>query len=246
MSRSNNTEIISPSKRTFEWNGDQGGFKWYDKENKENKQVPYPFRFLVLDKLTTIRGFSDADQKGFWSNEIRDIKKDLLTVKIGNEIQTIGTYEQIKKKLSSKGADFAQVVFIAFYNEEKKLAIGKIILKGCALAPWFDFCKDNKVMEVGVVVKSHKEGKKGKTVFQSPVYEVLTVSDETNALAVELDKELQEYLKQYFNLKNTSSETEENKPEVSRTTEVEKGNKNPVQVAETADDLTDDNDDLPF
>ena len=32
MSRSNNTELINPAKRFYEWNGDKGGFRYFDKQ----------------------------------------------------------------------------------------------------------------------------------------------------------------------------------------------------------------------
>jgi len=46
--------------------------------------------------------------------------------------------------------------------------------------------------------------KKGATKYFEPVYEVLKVSDEANNAAIELDRELQEYLTAYL-AKNAST-----------------------------------------
>jgi len=204
MSRSNNTDLKSPAKKFFEWNGGDGGFRYFDKTLGEadasgkpkgaNVQVPYPFRFLVLDQLTTIRGFSDADQSGFWSNEIRDVKSDLLTVRTKKGIEMTGTYEQVKEKLGAKGADYCKSVYIA-YKEGDQTVIGNLAIKGSAIGPWIDFCKSNDVNKIGVQVDSHTAAKKGKTEYFVPVFRPISVTPETDAKAIELDKELQEYLK---------------------------------------------------
>ena len=59
MSRSNPTDFNNPSQKNFEWNGESGGFRYFDKslgEKGERVQVDLPFRFLVLDCLSTILG----------------------------------------------------------------------------------------------------------------------------------------------------------------------------------------------
>lgn len=246
MSRSNDTQIKNPSTKFFEWNGDKGGFKYYDKDKKDEPskgqiQVPFPFRFLVLDELTTIRGFSDADQCGFYSNEIRDTRKEPLTVKNRKGFLFTGLYEQVKEKCGSKGADYAKSLYIAYYDENKKLVIGNITLKGASIGPWIEFCKENKVMEIGVQCKSMIEGKKGKTVYQMPVFEVLPVSEETNKAAIELDIELQAHLKAYF---SRTPETITPEPiQEKQKAEQEQPQQKRTEVAATT---SDDNDDLPF
>ena len=64
MSRSNNVELKNPATRFFEWKGETGGFRYYDKEidNEDGTkgarvQVSLPFYFLVLDTLATVKGY---------------------------------------------------------------------------------------------------------------------------------------------------------------------------------------------
>src|SRR5258706_10114241 len=99
MSRSNNTEFPNPSLRFYRWDGEYGGFTYFDKnigEGGVRVKIELPFTFMVLDALSTIKGFSDAEQSGYWSNEVRDIKRDILTVRTKAGIQAKGTYDEIK------------------------------------------------------------------------------------------------------------------------------------------------------
>lgn len=216
MSRSNpNEELINPCKHFFQWDGGDGkGFKIYDKETKKNVITPLPFKFLVLDRLTTITGYNEPEKIGYYSNEIRDIKNDMLTVRSKNGIEATGTYEEIKAKLSAKGASYCQSVYIMFFVG-KEAVLGNIKMTGASLENWFSFCKENKIMEVGVQVKSANEKKKGKVVYYEPVFSVLDIKPATNELAIEIDKPLQEYLKAYLAKNKSTTETtaEHVKPE---------------------------------
>lgn len=196
MSRSENNEIRNPASRFFDWSGGVGKAKYYDKEQKINVFVELPFTFLVLDKLVTITGYSDEDQSGIWSNEIRNTRYDELTVRTKKGIVKRGLYEEVK---TVTGAKFAQSVYIAFKDDEGHLSIGNFKMSGCAVSAWIEFCKSNDVMSGAVKIAKSEEGKKGATKFFSPVFEAVKVSDETNAAATELDRELQNYLRVYLN-----------------------------------------------
>jgi hypothetical protein len=49
-----------------------------------------------------------------------------------------------------------------------------------------------------VSIKSSKKDQKGKVIFHRPVFELVTVAPETAAAGLELDKQLQLYLKEYL------------------------------------------------
>lgn len=208
MSRSNNNEITNPAVRFFEWNGDKGHFKYYDKENKKQIEVALPFTFLVLDCLSTIAGFCESDNSGYWSNEVRDIKKETFTIRTKKGKAFEGNYDAVKAA-SLTGAKYCQSVYIAFKeNKDSPLQIGNVKMVGSSLGSWIEFRKKNKVMEGAITVKSCLEGKKGKTIYQMPVFSKIVTSPETDEKAIALDKELQEYLKAYF-LKNSMSKLDE-------------------------------------
>ena len=214
MSRSNpNENLVNPAKFFYEWDGGDGGFKYFDKslgEKGEKVKQELPFTFIPLDVLVTIKGFNESEQKGYWSNEIRqfDIKTGILTVRSKAGVEMIGTYEQVKAKLGTKGADYCQSVYCATKGADGKLVLNNIQIKGAALGAWIKFVKKNNINEVAVAVKDMVKKKKGRVDYVEPVFSAVKIKEETNQEAIELDKLLQEYLKTYL-AKNASSPTAE-------------------------------------
>lgn len=211
MSRtSQNERPVSPCERYFEWNGEKGIFKYYDKESKKNVEVSLPFSFLVLDdKMSTIKGWSDEDQSGIWSNEIKDLKNGIITVRTKKGVRATGTYADIKGKVN--GADYVKSLYIAFINSEKKMTIGNLALKGASLNAWIEFASATKDLYNGIVkVDSSIEGKKGKVIYQMPDFKMSPITEKAEALANELDRTLQDYFKVYFtSTQSTEDLTEE-------------------------------------
>lgn len=208
MSRSNpNEQLVNPAARFYEWSGSNGNFKYYDKELKQNVDVPLPFTFLVLDTCATVKGFNDANQGGYWSNEVKDIRKDLITVRSKKGLEMTGTWEQIKAKMAADGVEYCQSVYIGIKMDGKNLGLANIQMRGSALSSWIEFCKTNKIMECAVTVKSATPAKKGATKYFEPKFEAVKIKEETNLEAIELDKTLQEYLKAYFE-RNATAPTE--------------------------------------
>lgn len=243
MSRSHNDNIVSPAKKTFEWSSEAGQFKYYDKQEKKNHEVPLPFRFLILDKLTTIRGYSDADSSGFWSNEIKDTRKQKLTVRTKKGVDAEGLYADIKDRLAAIGAKYATQLYIA-YHEEKELTIGCLTLVGASNSAFIDFSKTGDVYKGAIEVKDYTDAKKGATKYKVPNFKKIEVSDETDSAAKELDKQVQIYLTQMFERNNLPYVKEEKEEKV------DNGNQN--IRADREDDYSDlfpaseNKDDLPF
>lgn len=248
MSRSNpNENAVNPCNKWFQWDGGDGkGLKSYNKETKTNDITPIPFKFLVLDRLITVIGYNEPEKIGYYANEIRNMKTDKLTVRSKNGVEAEGTYEEVKAKLGTKGLSFAQSCYIAYF-EGKVLTLGNIKMSGAALENWFNFCKTNKIEEIGVTLKGAKEAKKGKVIYYEPVFEPLVIKEETNNAAIELDKELQEYLKAYLERNQTSTEAvkHENKVEGEEKPKQEP-HKYPDPPETSNVDFTVDDDQMPF
>lgn len=252
MSRSNNTELTNPSKRFFEWNGDAVGFKYFDKtlgEKGEKVPVPLPFRFLVLDTLSCIKGFSDADQSGYWSNEIRDIKTDELVVRTKKGIAAKGVYEKVISLPDTTGSKYCQSVYIGYMLGDK-MEICNIAIVGAALGAWIEFRKKNKskIYEGAVTVNEMLDGKKGNTNYKIPVFKMIDITPEKENQAKELDKELQTFLSLYLK-KNATTSIEQ----TSETIAIKEVAKEEINVPSMAGDappesvyVSDPNDDLPF
>lgn len=210
MSRSdNNEQPKNPAKTFLKWDGTKGGFNYWDKAKGENIHVDLPVTFMVLDTLATIKGFSDKEQSGFWSNEIRtgNIKKDTLTVRIKDKadptgkrskIAGKGLYSDIVANKNCTGAKFCQSVYIAFKNGDQ-YEMANIQMTGSALSSWIEFGKTTDIFKGAISVTKMTEGKKGVTKYKIPVFEKVEVPADAEDKAIELDKELKAYLEGYFN-----------------------------------------------
>ena len=267
MSRSNPTEQQpNPSKFFFEWRGADGGFAYYDKEAKQKVNVDYPFDFLVLDTLVTLKGYNEPEKKGYWSNEVKsaDINKSTFTVRSKAGVEFSGSYKECKEKLGTKGLDYVASVYIA-YKHNGELVIANLQLKGAAVGPWIDFCKANKIYECAVRVNSHKADKKGAVTFFSPIFTPINkVSEQTQEAAKLLDAQLQDYLTHYFARQNTNTDSHESAAQVVETQQITNAPEQQAHVPastlppkqtptmEAAQEMVDnilsqnDDDDLPF
>ncbi len=205
MSRSNpNVNAPNPAVRWFEWNGEQGTVRYYDKESKQNVDVALPFTFLLLDEVASVRGWHDASQSGIYSNEVRDTRTEPFIVKSfkGGTLAE-GLYKDIKGLV--KGASYVANCYIAFKQDGKNLVIGSLRFKGSALGAWMEFRKAHRgdLFNAAVHVTGYTEGKKGRIVFRVPTFETKSVSEDTNRIAADLDKELQSWLTAYFSRKTS-------------------------------------------
>lgn len=197
MSRSNKQEgSQNPAKMWFEWSGATGQIKYFDKNKNENLFLPLPFNFLVLDQLSTLTGYHDEKQSGIWANEVRNVRIEPFIVRTKEGIYGKGTYDMVK---NLKGVRYTKSIYIAYYDENKELQIGNLKAVGSSLSAWIEFTKGKDVYENAVSITKAVQAKKGATKYFVPVFEVKSpVSEETNALALELDKELQAYLTDYL------------------------------------------------
>ena len=106
MSRSNPSENSNPNPavRWFEWNGEKGLIRYYDKDAKQNVDVALPFTFLLLDQLGSVRGWHDASESGIYSNEVKDTRQDVLIVKAyKGGVLAEGIYKDIKDRVNNQG-----------------------------------------------------------------------------------------------------------------------------------------------
>jgi hypothetical protein len=214
MSRSNPTDgVRNPSTRWFEWaGGEDAGFpRWYNKDTKADVAVALPFTFLFLDEVSTIKGYHKRSKSSIYANEIRDTRQEVLVVKSfkGGEIAS-GLYQDIKDKVKVAGGGFCWSVYLAYKDEHGQLAIGNFAMRGASLGAWMDFKKDcpSKKDESGksvpafyvdaVQITGYVDDKTGDNDFRRPVFGLKPTSPETNAAAVALDKQLQQFLADYF------------------------------------------------
>ena len=99
----------NPSTKILDWKSNDKQFSFYDREKEANVLVPLPFKFVVLDELHTVKGWDDASQSAIYSNEVKYISKQEMTVKPfkGNEIAK-GLYSLIKEKVRAAGGHYVK------------------------------------------------------------------------------------------------------------------------------------------
>ena len=203
MSTSNRRGAFSqpqsnPATKFFDWKSNDKCFSYYDKEKQENVLVPLPFKFLVLDELHAIKGWNDATSSGIFSNEVKFISKELMTVKPfkGNEIAK-GLYKDIKEKVQAAGGHYVKSIYIML--EDGSLA--NIQLKGAAVQKWGEFTSKTRqrLPDEWVIVESVVDGKKGAVKFYTPDFKFEhSISDTEADLADEAFNILETYLKTYL------------------------------------------------
>lgn len=218
-----NPKPTNPCKKFIEFKGDSGIFQYWDKVGEKNVELKSPVTFIVLDELSTIRGFSDEFGCGIYANEVRSLVDEQLNVRLfkGNH-RIIGKYSDIKGEVGAMGGKFCKSVYAAMVvNEGKDLELVNFQMKGAALKAWMDVLIDKSAF--GITVEDCSDGKKGKVSYKIPNFKQASLDLKMIERAVVMDRELQRYLKDYLN-------TQVIKPE----------------VAKPATDQSPEDDDIPF
>ena len=192
------TPQSNPATKFIEWKSNDKAFNYYDKEAQKNVEIPLPFKFLVLDELHTIKGWNDASSSNIYSNEVKFISKEVMTVKPfkGNEIAK-GYYKDIKDKVVSAGGHYTKSIYVML--EDGSLA--NISLKGSGVQKWGDFTQKtrNRLADEWVTVAKAEDGKKGAVKFSTPSFSFAnSISDEEANMADEAFNILESYLKTYL------------------------------------------------
>lgn len=178
-----------------------GTVSYYDKSIEQNVSVPTPLEFIVLDQVAAIKGWSDADESMYWSNEVRSISKDEVTVRTSKGVRETGIWKNIKGSPNIAGAKYTASIYIAHKSGEG-LVISNLALSGSSLKPWIEFTKKHRVTSSKVVISGWADAKKGAVNYKTPIFEAVAMSDSEKQEAIALDEQLQVYLNQYFSYRS--------------------------------------------
>jgi len=200
------TPQSNPATKFLSWKSNDKKFSYYDKDSQTNVAIELPFKFLVLDELASVKGWSDILSGNIISNEVKFISKEVLTAKCyhknvkGEKTSTEiakGLYKDIKEKVNSAGAKYQKSIYIMF--EDGTLA--NIQLKGASVQKWGEFTQKNKsrLTDEWIVVEKATDGKKGAVKFTTPEFKFLKSLSESEATqADECFNLLESYLKTYL------------------------------------------------
>ena len=212
---SNGDSIENPATKFLSWKSNDKCFSYFDKEigeKGENVKVKLPFKFLFLDQLQSVKGWSDALSGIIISNEVKTVSDQELNVvcyhknnKGENSKTTIakGLYKDIKDAVVSAGAKYHKSVYVML--EDGTLA--NLQFKGAVVKEWGDFFNFNKkrLTEEWIGVDGFKDGKKGAVKFTTPDFKLKgVVSTDEEAQADGCFDELETYLKQYLKKSTTA------------------------------------------
>ena len=198
----------NPATKFLQWKSNDKSFAYYDKTKSENIQVELPFKFQFLEHFHTIKGWNDASESGIYSNEVKFISKEPLTVKAFKRSGNIaeGLYSDIKPNVQSAGGHYSRSVYVI----DESGNIINLQLKGAVVSAYSDFMNENENQIEGawMTVNKAEDKKKGSVKFSVPVFEIgdAFTSDEMK-LANEKYIEVANYFDKYS--KSVEVEAEE-------------------------------------
>lgn len=200
MSFSNPT-LENPCKKFIDFKSDDKQFVYWDKELGEkgdNVIVPTPIYFIVLDELTTISGYYKEGDCGIYSNEIHFLKDEVLKVRTFKKggPTIVGLYDTIKDSIKAIGGKFTKSVYAMMILPSGSVDLVNFRFRGAAFSAWLDK-RVNTNNQVVCIEDEFIEERNGKTVYNVPVFTAYNMTPEYRAMALEMDKELQAYLKAY-------------------------------------------------
>jgi hypothetical protein len=196
-----NPKMTNPATKFVEFKGDKGIFQYYDKtlDEPKNVELTMPFFFIVLDELSTISGYSDRYESAFYSNEVHSLSDEILKVKsFKGGFSVTGKYADIKNELFAAGAKFAKSIYAMLIKSNTEFELIHFKLTGAAFGAWIE--KKFNTQQYGITVKSIAEGQKGAVKYKMPVFDKVNIPKEKIMLwetAIEMDRQLQVYLKAY-------------------------------------------------
>jgi hypothetical protein len=191
----------NPSTMFLEWDSEGAQWKYWNKEAEQQMHVPLNTPFIVLDQLSTVKGYNEPQKCGVWSNEVKQLSSP-FTVRNKHGVVAQGLWKEIKEKLGY--AKFTTSLYaMARIGEEYKLV--NFQLSGCSLGPWIDFVKESGGIQalygdIVIAATGAEHMKKGRVEFDSPTFGIVSrkLSEDASKQADELDNVLQAYLEQYF------------------------------------------------
>lgn len=215
MSRTNKTldGPIHPCKLWLQWSSDGSIWKAWNKETKQNDYYEASsLKFIVLDVLSTLTGYNDKAQKGYYANEVRSLK-DPFRLMCDGKLMSEATWAEIKPMFSD--VKFTASVYVMCKGEGiPEYTLANMKLSGASLGSWIEFVRQvggNRALYENIVVGVLEVGsdKKGKVEYSYPIFQVVgrTLTEQASAKADELDIQLQQYLDHYFS-NGTQTHTE--------------------------------------
>ena len=235
----------NPAKRFLEWDSNNAGFKFYDKEKGANVPVKIPFKFVVLKTLHTVKGWHGKSESGIYSNEVTDMNQILNVKSFKGGYIASGLYRDIKDKL--QGGVYFKSIYIMLADG----SIANIGLKGAACAAWGEFTKKSaaRLPDEWVAVSGATDQRNGSVKYTVPAFEFKgSLKAEDGDMADQAYDSLKAYFNDYLSRKPedaapSADELLQEEEAPSKTAHLET---KPMKPAPSPLAIEDDSFDLPF
>ena len=159
---------VNPTSKFLEWKSNNKSFAYYDKETKQNVEVKLPITFIVLEEYHCIKGFSDSDQTGIYSNEVLQIGTEEMEVRsYKGRIIAKGLYKDIKGAVNAAGGNYHKSI----YAVTKEGELINISLKGAAVSKWSKLVEKGawkRLSDEWISIESAEDHKKGMVKYSTP------------------------------------------------------------------------------
>tara|TARA_R110002050_G_scaffold85378_2_gene182239 strand:+ start:1960 stop:2634 length:675 start_codon:yes stop_codon:yes gene_type:complete len=190
---------VNPTSKFLEWKSNNKSFAYYDKETKQNVEVKLPITFIVLEEYHCIKGFSDSDQTGIYSNEVLQIGTEEMEVRsYKGRIIAKGLYKDIKGAVNAAGGNYHKSI----YAVTKEGELINISLKGAAVSKWSKLVEKGawkRLSDEWISIESAEDHKKGMVKYSTPNFVFNTSLSENEFKTVKSKAtELENYLTTYF------------------------------------------------
>ena len=192
----------NPTSKFMEWKSNDKSFSNYDKEIKDNVLVKLPLTFLVLEEYHTVKGYSDQDKTGIYSNEVLQIGNQEMEVKTyKGRLIAKGLYKDIKGVVKTAGGNY----FKSIYAVTKDGELVNLSFKGAAVSKWSNLTEKGawkRLKDEWVTVEDVEEHKKGTVKYTTPNFKFNTSLSETEfKMVTEKATELKAWMGRYFSKK---------------------------------------------
>lgn len=157
----------NPANLRLTWSSAESSFKCYDCTT-QIKSLLNNVEFAILEESTSVCGFHEAQNLGIFSNEVKNLKTQALSVRTKNGVIIEGYYADIKDKWG-KGPAFCKNVYVQLKSGE----IASIQLSGAALKAYFDFREANrgKITKNWIGLSGVNALKKGSVSYNVPIFD---------------------------------------------------------------------------
>lgn len=208
----------NPSVKTFKWKNEkfdkktktvtrETGWYYWDKtigENGEEVRLEDDLRFIWLESMQSVSGFSKKEEIGIYSNEVpgtpdglKEYGKQELVVKIGTNIIAKGSWKEISEEVKGHGGKYTLAVYGNIMNKNGEWEIVRFLFSGSSREPWMKISDRQKLLNNAVIISNEYEEVEMKTgeTYQSPILQLASLTNEEKE---EADKSYPK-VKDFFN-----------------------------------------------